>query len=161
MSEDSFERAREAFFGAGKIAPCPNALRAEFLKQEATNRAREAPTSGANDYCGVLFSSSREIRLLKDAARRLSERGEAMLDPEFFLNSIFDGWAPRVVAVYKGCDVAGMMFARERIISGVPTGVVYADGALGGFLLVSQMHQRSAFRVALKTLLSSPKIRSL
>jgi hypothetical protein len=84
-----------------------------------------------------------------------------MLDPAFFLASVSKGWAPRVVVVYTGRDVAGILYAKERVISGISTGVVYADGSLGGMLLSSEQHRQDVFRVALEALLSSPGIRGV
>jgi hypothetical protein len=82
-----------------------------------------------------------------------------MLDPEFFLASMSKGWRPRVVAVYSAGDLVGIMYTKERIISGIPTGIVYGDGSLGGFLLSNPVHQQIAFRVATERLLASPGIR--
>jgi hypothetical protein len=115
----------------------------------------------ANEYAGVVLSSDAEIRQLRDVARRLMQNDDAMLDPEFFLASVSKGWAPRVVAVYTSHEVVGILYAKERIISGIPTGIVYADGSLGGALLASPLHQQNAFRVAVETLFTSPGIRGM
>jgi hypothetical protein len=162
MAQNPFEKARAAFFGSATTTPGSDVLQAEFLKHGAEPPARQATVSRANGYSGVLLSSSMEIRLLKDAARRLIERDEAMLDPEFFLASLSAwGCAPRVVAVYRARDLVGIMYARERIISGVPTGIVYADGSLGGFLLANGLHRHNVFIAAMETLLSSTGMRGL
>jgi len=150
------------FFGSVTMTPSSDVLQAEFLKHGAEPPARQATGSQANDYSGVLLSSSREIRLLKDAARRLLERDEATLDPEFFLASLTPGGcAPRVVTVYRAGVVVGIMYAKERIIFRVPTGIVYADGSLGGFLLANGPHRHNVFIAAMETLLSSAGIRGI
>ncbi len=107
------------------------------------------------------MSSDAEIRQLRDVARRLMQNDDAMLDPEFFLASVSKGWAPRVVAVYSSHEVVGIMYAKERILSGIPTGIVYADGSLGNVLLANPLHQENAFRVAVETLSVSPGIRGM
>jgi hypothetical protein len=60
----------------------------------------------ADDYSGVVLSSEAEIRQLGNAARRLMQQDDTMLDPEFFLASISEGWGPKLVAVRKSHDVA-------------------------------------------------------
>jgi hypothetical protein len=123
--------------------------------------AGRSTNSGANEYAGVVLSSDVEIRQLRDIARRLMQNDDAMLDPEFFLASVSKGWAARVVAVYSSHEVVGIMYAKERIISGIPTGIVYADGSLGGVLLATPLHQQNAFRVAVETLFRCPGIRGM
>jgi hypothetical protein len=102
-----------------------------------------------------------EIRQLKNAARRLMQQDDPMLDPEFFLASLTKGWAPRVVAVHKSGDLVGIVYGRERIISGVPTGIVYADGSLGGMFLGNPADQQDAIRAAMETLFAFPRIRGV
>jgi hypothetical protein len=89
------------------------------------------------------------------------QQDDPMLTPEFFLASLSRGWRPRVVAVYNGRDVVGIMYTKERVISGIPTGIVYADGNMGGTLVANLLHQQNAFRVAIETLLASPGIRGV
>jgi hypothetical protein len=123
--------------------------------------AHETISSLASEYSGVLLSAATKIRDLKEVAGQLAQQDEPMLDPAFFLGSVSKGWAPRAVVVYTGPDVAGILYAKERVISGISTGVVYADGSLGGMLFVREQHRQDVFRVALETLLSSPGIRGV
>jgi len=118
-------------------------------------------SSLASEYSGVLLSAATKILELKEVASQLAQQDEPMLDPAFFLASVSKGWAPRVVVVYTGRDVAGILYAKKRVISGISTGVVYADRSLGGMLLVREQHRQDVFRVALETLLSSPGIRGI
>jgi len=115
--------------------------------------------SSMNNFSGVVLSSSAEIRRLGEAAKPLIQEDETMLDPQFFLASMNKGWGPRVAAVYSGGDLVGIMYTKERVISGIPTGIVYGDGSLGGILLSNPVHQQSAFRVATQLLLATPGIR--
>ena len=125
------------------------------LSGDATNSSMKSST---NNFSGVVLSSNTEIRRLKELARPLIQEDDAM-DPEFFLASVTRGWGPRVVAVYSEGDVVGIMYTKERVISGIPTGIVYGDGSLGGILLSNPVHQQNAFRVATEMLLGSPGIR--
>jgi hypothetical protein len=124
-----------------------------------TSFAGASTASSTNNFSGVVLSSNAEIRRLGEAAKPLIQEDEAMLDPEFFLASMTKGWGPRVVAVYSAGDVVGIMYTKERVISGVPTGIVYGDGSLGGILLSNPVNQQNAFRVATELLLASPGIR--
>jgi hypothetical protein len=117
--------------------------------------------SVANDYSGIVLSSNTEIRQLRDVARRLMQQDDPWLDPEFFLASVSKGWKPRVVAVYHAHEVVGILFTKERVISGIPTGVVYVDGSLGGILLCNPLHQQNSFRLAIQLLLASPGIHGI
>ena len=84
-----------------------------------------------------------------------------MLDPGFFLASLSKGWRPRVVAVYHGNEVVGIVYAKERIISFIPTGIVYVDEGLGGFLLGNPDHRQNSLQVAVEAFIDSPRIRGL
>jgi hypothetical protein len=84
-----------------------------------------------------------------------------MIDPEFFLPTMSNGWRPRVVAVYSADSVVGMMYTKERVIAGIPTGIVYGDGSLGGLLVSNPAHQQKTFRTAMQGLLASPGIRGM
>jgi hypothetical protein len=123
--------------------------------------ADETISSLESEYSGVLLSAATKILELKEVASQLAQQDEPMLDPAFFLASVSKGWVPRAVVVYTGPDVAGILYAKERVISGISTGVVYADGSLGGMLFVREQHRQDVFRVALETLLSSPGIRGV
>jgi hypothetical protein len=123
--------------------------------------ADEVVTSVANDYSAALLSAAPKILELKEIATQLTQQDEPMLDPPFFLASVSKGWAPRVVVVYRGRNVAGILYAKERVISGVSTGIVYADGSLDGMLLAREQDRQEVFRIALETLLSSRRIRGI
>jgi len=91
-----------------------------------------------NNFSGVVLSSNAEIRRLGEVAKPLIQKDEKMLDTQVFLASMTKGWGPRVVAVYSAGELVGIMYTKERVISGIPTGVVYGDGSLGGILLESR-----------------------
>ena len=113
---------------------------------------------GSNGYSAVVLSSHTEIRQLRDVASRLMRREEPTLAPDFFLASLYKGWRPRVVVVSCDRETVGIMYAKERIIYGIPTGIVYSDGALSGILLANPLHHQKALSLAVETLLASPGI---
>jgi hypothetical protein len=114
-----------------------------------------------SDYSGVLLSSDAEIRQLRNVADRLMPRDDTVFHPELFLASVSRGWKPRVVAVHRAHEVVGIMYTKERVIAGVPTGVVYADGSLDSILLANPLHRQQAFRRAVEVLLASSSIRGM
>jgi hypothetical protein len=116
---------------------------------------------GANGYSAAVLSSHTEIRQLRDVASKLMRQEDPMLAPDFFLASVSKEWWPRVVVVYHEREAVGIMYTKERIIYGIPTGVVYSDGGLGGILLANPLHYQKAFSFAVEVLLASPGIRGL
>ena len=84
-----------------------------------------------------------------------------MLEPEFFLGSVLPGWSPRVVVVFSGVEIVGILYARERVIAGITSGVVYVDASLDDALIAETAHREEAFRVALELLLALPGIRGV
>lgn len=108
-----------------------------------------------------MLSSGPEIRRLRDGAARLMPQYEPALDPEFFVASVSKGWRPRAVAVYCAGDLIGILYTKERVISGLATGVVYADGSLGGALLANKLHAKRVFQTGIEALLASPGIRGI
>src|ERR1700741_5100582 len=94
---------------------------AHFTKTSTKSSTNVSP----NNFSGVVLTSSAEIRRLRDVVGRLCPGNEAMIDPEFFLPTMSKGWRPRVVAVYSAGDVVGVLYTKERVIAGIPTGIVY------------------------------------
>ena len=123
--------------------------------------AGTSTNSGVNNYTGVVLSSTMEIRQLRHVASHLLEHDDPMLDPEFFLASLSEGWQPKVVAVYREDEVVGVIYAKERTISGIATGIVFVDGSLGGMFLGNPLHRKNSFRVALETLAAAHSVRSV
>ena len=116
----------------------------------------------ATGYSGAVLSSHTEIRQLREVARRfMQQHVDPMQDPEFFLASVPFGWRPRVVAINRGGEIAGIMYAMERVFAGIPSGIVCADGGLSSPLLGHPCHRQVLFRVAVESLLAHPRIGSV
>lgn len=113
------------------------------------------------DYSRVVLSSVAEIRSLQPLVRRLLPQNDILLDPEFFLASLSEGWTPRVVAVRYGSELAGVVCAKERILRGPRLGVVYADLTFGSPLLGDHLVQQGTFLIALEALLAAQGIRGI
>src|SRR5579871_1866985 len=100
-----------------------------------------------------ILSSREEIRqFARTAARLASESQNPLAHPEFFLASVADHWTPHVVCVQNECETLGMIYAKERKIGGLPTGLIYADWSLAGNLAEPSL-AHEVLVTALKTLL--------
>jgi len=128
--------------------------------------ADEAVRVPADGYSALLLSSNTKIRKLRDVARRLMQAGhplldDPMLDPEFFAASLPIGWQPGIVVVYEARDVVGIIYMKERVVSGIPNGVMYYDGSLSSLVLGNPLHQQKLFRAAMEALLKSWRVRAV
>jgi hypothetical protein len=126
----------------------------------------EAPTltkhpSAIKGYSAVVLSSVAEIQSLQPLVRRSLPQNDILLDPEFFLASVAENWVPRVVAVSHGSELAGVVYARERILPGFRLGIVYSDSTLGSILFGDPLEQQDTFLIALETLLASGGTRGI
>jgi hypothetical protein len=120
----------------------------------------------ADGYSALLLSSNTKIRKLREVARRLMQAGhplldDPMLDPEFFAASLPKGWQPGIVVVYEARDVVGIIYMKERAVSGIPNGVVYYNGSLGSLVLGNPLHRQKLFRAGMEALLKSPRVRAV
>lgn len=131
------------------------------MPKRLADRSGSSNPNDVSHYSGVLVSFDAEIRQLRHVADPLMPQDDTVFHPELFLASVSRGWKPRVVAVHRAHEVVGIMYTKERVISGVPTGVVYADGSLDSILLANPVHRQQAFRKAVDVLLASSSIRGI
>jgi len=124
----------------------------------SADAAVRAPADG---YSAILLSPNTKIRKLRDVARRLMRAGDPLLDPEAFAASLPLGYRPGIVVVYEARDVVGIIYMRERAVSGIPNGVMYYDGSLSSLVLGNPRHQQKLFRAAMEALLKSPRVRAV
>jgi hypothetical protein len=77
-----------------------------------------------------------------------------MLAPSFFLASLLPRHCrPCVVVVSQGRRVAGMLYAQERIVAGIPIGIVLGDDTLGTMVAARPEEIESVMECAVKALL--------
>jgi hypothetical protein len=129
--------------------------------QDAFRAKPEKYTSGLEGYSAVVLSSAAEIRSLQSLVRHSQPPNDILLDPEFFLASVSEGWAPRLVAVRREGKLRGVVFAKERILTGFRRGVVYADLTFGSTLFGDPPEQQDTFLIALEALLASAGSRGM
>ena len=77
-----------------------------------------------------------------------------MLSPRFFLASLLPRFCrPCVVVVSRGSKVAGLLYARERLVAGIPTGIVLGDDTLGTMVVARPDEAESILQCAVRSLL--------
>lgn len=112
-------------------------------------------------YSCAVLSSPDEIRKLRPLVRLSKTQHDILFDPEFYLSSLSNGWEPRVVTVYDRTELAGIVYAKEKIVLGYNLGVVYSDLSWGGVSFGDSVHQENAFRIAMGKLLERPGTRGI
>lgn len=78
-----------------------------------------------------------EVLTGADEILRFASSGEAILldggvtsSAEFFLSSLTKQWGPTVLAVRGGGRLIGIVYAKERLVTGLGTGLAYLDATL-------------------------------
>jgi hypothetical protein len=109
----------------------------------------------------VVKLSEADLDRLKEVGA-LCRRERPIWNPGFFLSSIDRrNWSSAVSVVSTGGTVKGIMYAKERCILGVPTGIIYADGSLGSMVIAGAPNRESVFYAAIDSLLNSPRVQGL
>jgi len=119
------------------------------------------PAKKSGGYSIVTLSSAEAIRGLKEAARQLMPLYDPMLDPHYFLASLSKEWAPRVVVVRSGPDLVGIIYAKERKVWGIPTGIVRINQTLSDALLGRSGNTKEILSLAVESLLGLPRTLSV
>lgn len=107
------------------------------------------------EYSAVVLSSPRAVHELVQTTKQLLPDYRCELDPGFFVGSLSSDWIPRVVRVSRGREVAGWVYAKEKALGGIPTGVVYGEGSLGNMVFARPGDERAVLGAALGCLLDS------
>ena len=109
----------------------------------------------------VIYDSTQDIQGLSDRVQHLL-RGRDTLDPQFYLASISaDSWSPKVVVIFRGRAVAGVVYAKERKLGGIPTGLIFIDTVLDTVLTDNSLSREQLFEKAIQRLLSHRRVRGL
>ena len=113
-------------------------------------------------YSAEVLSAAAEIRALEDYVRVVvPERDNSPMEPRFFLASLSEEWSPRVVVVRRAGAIAGIVYAKERRVGGLPTGIVFGDGRLGNLVVAEAVDREEVIVAALVTLFRRPRVRAL
>ena len=100
-----------------------------------------------------IVSTAAEIRdLTAFVSSVVPEPG--MLAPSFFLASLLPRHCrPCVVVVSQGRRVVGLLYGQERIVAGIPIGIVLGDDTLGTMVAARPEDMESVLRCAVEALL--------
>ncbi len=113
-------------------------------------------------WSATVVSSPAEILDLRRRAPQLFRDRSSMLQPDFFLASITGmAWVPRVIVVMQMTEIVGVVYAKERMLAGMPTGLIYSDATLGAMVVSGPGREDPVFRLAVSTLLATRGIRGL
>jgi hypothetical protein len=105
-----------------------------------------------------VFAGS-DIMGLAFNAKRLIGDELGTLSPDFFLNSIAHGpWFSRVVVVRRADVIIGLVYAKERKLAGLRTGLICADASHGPIIACKPEDREAVWSSALSHLLSRKKV---
>jgi hypothetical protein len=107
----------------------------------------------SESFAASIVSTPEQILDLTTTVRALVSP-PGMLDPRFFLATLSPRQLrPCVVVVSQGCRIAGILYARERMIAGIPTGIVLGDDTLGTMVAAHPQEMESVLHCAVAALL--------
>jgi hypothetical protein len=109
--------------------------------------------SARSDFTASIVSTTAEIHDLTAFVSSLAPE-PGMLAPSFFLASHLPRHCrPCVVVVSRGRRVVGLLYGQERIVAGIPIGIVLGDDTLGSMVAASPEDMESVLRCAVEALL--------
>src|SRR5579864_7728362 len=122
----------------------------------------EGVSDTRESYSATLCSSAASIRSLADQAKQVLLDRHSTVHPVFFLASVSEKhWKACAVAVTYNHRVVGIVYAKERLFFGYPTGIVYSDTTLGLNVVAEPVHREHVLNVAVGLILTSGKARAL
>jgi hypothetical protein len=122
----------------------------------------KAVSNLGESYSATLCSSAEAIRSLADKAKQLLLDRHSTFHPDFFLASVSERhWRACAVAVSCNNHLVGILYAKERLLLGCRTGIVYSDTTLGLNIIAEPVHREHILNVAVGLLLTSGRARAL
>jgi hypothetical protein len=120
-------------------------------------------TAQSYKKCVITVLSNRaDIEGLGHIASPLLANCEFAATPKFFLAAVDENvWAPRVMIVREADTIIGIVYAKERIFAGLPTGIIFADSTLNSMVVAEPLHRETMLRNCLQTLVDNPRVRAL
>ncbi len=126
--------------------------------KSAVQRAMEiapAPT-----YVCSIASSPGQLKQLAVEASHLWEKQECTSSLDFFLSTLMGSrWNPLISVVREGGEIIGLVYAKERKLYGLNTGLLYADATLGAMVIAAPYHRAAVFETGVTQLLKRPFVR--
>lgn len=134
-----------------------NILRPEFLGlPEISNASSLSVSCAATPLETLLVSSDAQAH---DLIRQHSLGLSNSLPPELFWATVQRGkWRPRVVCVKRGDRVIGLVYLKERMVSGIPSGFVHGDSSMRSMIDSAAADRELVLSTALNFLFSRRSI---
>jgi hypothetical protein len=110
--------------------------------------------------CDLIYTSAADLNRLSDRVQPLLKCRDT-LDPRFYLASVTSDWIPKVVVITRNESIVGVVYAKERKIAGIPTGIIHIDTTLNNILADGSVSAESVFEQAISRLLAGPGARGL
>ncbi len=109
----------------------------------------------------LIYSSAYDLNRLSGQVQHLL-RGRATLDPRFYLASISPtSWNPRVVVISRDQDIVGVVYAKERKIAGISTGLIFIDTVLDNIVTDGSIDTERLVEKAINRLFRDRNVRGL
>ena len=112
-------------------------------------------------YEAALISSPGEADALLEAVKARAPGRRKTYTPAFLIASSTNGWSPRICGVTCGGQAVGLVYAKEKTIVGIRTGLVYADAVLDNLVAAIPGHEANVLSAALKILINLPGVHGL
>lgn len=126
------------------------------------NVAYWRPDTASDPCTTAIVSSNREVLALTSSAGHLLHDLGPAATPAFFLASIDQqAWIPRVVVVTNGTRIRGFVYAKERKVAGLPTGLIYADATSNSMVVSAAPDASAVFKIAIASLTEKRRILGL
>lgn len=119
------------------------------------------PWLDAEPYRVNLITELNQIQRLAIVSADLLPPNEKNCHPGFFFASVTKEWKPYIAVVRQRRNIIGMVYAKERRLAGIGTGVVYIDATLGAPLMGSPLVRERVFHSAARAFLHQPGMRAL
>jgi hypothetical protein len=140
-------------------SPTGRLLTLEVTAFEPQVRANSAARNAIFGF--ELLSRPADIKNLAQSTSGLIAENGASFNPDFFLASLWEHWAPRVVVIRQGSEITGIVCAKARKVLGIPTGIVYIDSGLSSSIFARNGGTVDVLIKACGTLLDRMWIRGL
>ncbi len=98
---------------------------------------------------------------LRRSFETLAASGALGDSPQVFLSRLSSNWAPRILTVAQDNNLLGLVYAKERKILGVRTGLVYIESVLGTAVFAEPQYTRRVLYASLTALARHPEIKGL
>ena len=137
-------------WGLGRTSMLQSSRGQPLVVSEEVSRRLSDPSSPLT--ASIVSTAGQIHKLTAFVSSLVPEPG--MLAPRFFLASLLPGFSrPCVVVVTQGRKVAGLLYAQERLVAGIPIGIVLGDDTLGTMVVARPDQAEDVLHCAVEALL--------